>query len=147
VTTTHIEHSSVCLSVCLSVCHQSVFCRNVWSDRAIFGMEPVFTKTRYLQKCAYFPLELRLKLWTWCRQRRSTTKLTALAMASLSHLSCAAQLRDAARRADPSASAAVLVVVRQISTKPECGFQFQFQFISLIEPEHQGKNSCTDRCP
>jgi len=82
-----------------------------------------------------------------CRQRRSTTKLTALAMASLSHLSCAAQLRDAARRAGPSASAAVHVVVRQISTKPECGFQFQFQFISLIEPEHQGKNSCTDRCP
>jgi len=25
-------------------------------------------------------------------------------------------------------------------------FHFHFQFISLIELEHQGKNSCTDRC-
>jgi len=28
-----------------------------------------------------------------------------------------------------------------------CKLQFQFQFISLIELEHQGWNSCTDMCP
>jgi len=37
--------------------------------------------------------------------------------------------------------------VRTSYTRKMPTFQFQFQFISLIELKHQGKNSCTDRCP